>query len=75
MLEMHKDMNYMHRILHIGKSIEKYIYVQWTTNDNHCFDVGISGQTNDDMDLDEYVADVDEWDQKPHWERDKATSP
>ena len=39
----------------IGKNIERYIYVQWTTNDNHCFDVGISGKTNDDMDPDEYV--------------------
>ena len=62
MLEMHEDMYYMHRILHVGKNIEKYIYVQWTTNDNHCFDVGISGQTNDEMDLDEYVVDADEWD-------------
>ena len=34
----------------------------WTTNDNHCFDVGISGKTNEDMDPDEYVADADERD-------------
>ena len=47
----------------------------WTTNDDHCFDVGISGKTNDDMDPDEYVADADEWDQQPYGERDKATSP
>ena len=49
----------------------------WTTNDNHCFDVGISGEkkTNDDMDLAEYVADVDKCDQQPYEERDKATSP
>ena len=52
----------------IGKNIEKYIYVQWTTNDNHCFDVGISGQTNDDMDPDEYVAEADECDQQPYGE-------
>ena len=46
----------------IGKNIEKYIYVQWTTNDNHYFDVGISGKTNDGMDIAEYVADADECD-------------
>ena len=40
----------------------------WTTNDNHCFDVGISGKTNEDMDPDEYVADADEWDQQPYGE-------
>ena len=34
----------------------------WTTNDNYCFDVGISGKTNEDMDPDEYVADADECD-------------
>ena len=47
----------------------------WTTNDNHCFDVGISGKPNDDMDPDEYVADADECDRQPYEERDKATIP
>ena len=28
MREMHEDMHCMHRILHVGKNIEKYIYVQ-----------------------------------------------
>ena len=27
MLEMHEDMHCMHRILHVGKNIGKYIYV------------------------------------------------
>ena len=52
----------------IDKNIRNFIYVQWTTNDNHCFDVGISRQTNDDMDPDEYVAEADEWDQQPYGE-------
>ena len=47
----------------------------WTTNDNHCFDVGISGKTNDNLDMVEYVADVDECDQQPYEERDKENSP
>ena len=33
-----------------------------TTNDDHFFDVDISGKTNDDMDLAEYVDDTDECD-------------
>ena len=37
--------------------------------------LAISGKTNDDMDLDEYVADADRCDQQPYEERDKATSP
>ena len=47
----------------------------WATNDNHCIGVGISGKTNDDMGLDEYVADADECNQQPYEERDEATSP
>ena len=35
----------------------------------------MSGKTNDDMDLAEYVADAEECDQQPYEERDKATSP
>ena len=34
----------------------------WTTNYSYCIGVGISGKTNDDMDLDEYVAEADECD-------------
>ena len=53
----------------------KVICFVWTTNDNHCIGVGISGKTNDNMDLVEYVADANERDQQPYEERDKATSP
>ena len=35
---------------------------------------GISGKTNDNMSMVEYVADVDEDDQQPYGERDKATN-
>ena len=69
---MYEDMYCMHRILHVGKGIEDY---KWTTNDSYCIDVGISGKTNDNLDMVEYVADVDECDQQPYEERDKATSP
>ena len=39
------------------------------------FDVGISGKTSDNMDMDEYVADAHKCDQQTSRERDKATSP
>ena len=51
------------------------IHLQWTTNGKYCIGVGIGGKTNDNMSMDEYVADVDEDDQKPYRERDKETSP
>ena len=34
----------------------------------------MSGKTNDNMSMAEYVADADECDQKPYGERDKATN-
>ena len=51
------------------------IHLQWATNDNHCIGVDISGKTNNNMGLAEYVADADECDKQPYGERDKATSP
>ena len=47
------------------------IHLQWTTNGKYC----IGGKTNDNMSMAEYVADVDEGDQQPYGERDKATIP
>ena len=49
---MHEEMLCIHKVL-------KIIYLQWATNDSYCIGVGISGKTNDDMDLAEYVADAD----------------
>ena len=37
--------------------------------------VGISGKTNDNMHMLEYVVDANECDQQPYGERDKATVP
>ena len=37
-------------------------------------DVGISGKTNDNMDMAKYVADADKCDQQPYEERDKVAS-
>ena len=51
------------------------IHLQWTTNGKYCIGVGIGKKTNDNMSMAEYVADVDEGDQKPYGERDKATNP
>ena len=35
----------------------------------------VKKKTNNDMDLEEYVADANRCDQRPYEERDKATSP
>ena len=35
----------------------------------------VEKKTNDNLDLIEYVAKADEWDQQPYEERDKETSP
>ena len=47
------------------------IHLQWTNNGKYC----IGRKTNDNMSMAEYVADVDECDQPPYGERDKATNP
>ena len=70
---MYEDMPCMHMILHIGKSSGNQL--QWTTNGKYCIGVGIGRKTNDNMSMDEYVADADECDQQPYGERDKAKSP
>ena len=69
---MYEEMYCMHKILHVGKNIENYIFIM---NDNYCIGVGISGKTNENLDMVEYVVDADECDQQPYEERDKATSP
>ena len=50
------------------------IHLQWTTNGKYCIGAGIGRKTNDNMSMVEYVADVNECDQKPYAERDKETN-
>ena len=54
-------------------SVLGIIHLSWTTNGKYCIGVGISGKTNDNMGMVEYVADTDECDQQPYGERDTAT--
>ena len=59
---MHEDMYCMHRLLHVGKNIGNYIYYNEPLMIIIALMLELVGKTNDDMELDKYVAEADECD-------------